>query len=189
MLDSLRQPIETGEAVVARANAHVRFPARFQLVAAMNPCGRIAFLLPHVRQRLSARKERRYSEQPKSLADHLKKRRYELGHRQRDAADRIGIGADAYLLWETGRTKQPEQRYYPAILAYLGYDPFPPPQTLPERIAAKRRQLGITIKQAAALAGVDEGTFGRWANGEWKPKMSGGKIEAFLALKVPGEVA
>jgi len=38
VLDSLRQPIETGEAVIARANAHVRFPARFQLVAAMNPC-------------------------------------------------------------------------------------------------------------------------------------------------------
>ena len=38
MLDSLRQPIETGEAVVARANAHLRYPARFQLVAAMNPC-------------------------------------------------------------------------------------------------------------------------------------------------------
>ncbi|MEJ0040854.1 MAG: YifB family Mg chelatase-like AAA ATPase [Rhizomicrobium sp.] len=37
-LDSLRQPVETGEAVVARANAHVRFPARFQLIAAMNPC-------------------------------------------------------------------------------------------------------------------------------------------------------
>ncbi len=38
VLDSLRQPIETGSAVIARANAHVRFPARFQLVAAMNPC-------------------------------------------------------------------------------------------------------------------------------------------------------
>ena len=40
VLDSLRQPIESGEAVVARANAHVRYPARFQLVAAMNPCRR-----------------------------------------------------------------------------------------------------------------------------------------------------
>lgn len=38
VLDSLRQPIESGEAVVARANAHLRYPARFQLVAAMNPC-------------------------------------------------------------------------------------------------------------------------------------------------------
>jgi len=38
VLDSLRQPIETGAAVIARANAHVRYPARFQLVAAMNPC-------------------------------------------------------------------------------------------------------------------------------------------------------
>ncbi len=38
VLDSLRQPIETGEIVVARANAHVRYPARFQLIAAMNPC-------------------------------------------------------------------------------------------------------------------------------------------------------
>src|SRR4051795_4466419 len=37
-LDSLRQPLETGKVQVARANAHVTFPARVQLVAAMNPC-------------------------------------------------------------------------------------------------------------------------------------------------------
>ena len=38
VLDSLRQPLETGKVDVARANAHVSFPADVQLVAAMNPC-------------------------------------------------------------------------------------------------------------------------------------------------------
>lgn len=38
VLDSLRQPMETGDVLIARANFHVRYPARFQLIAAMNPC-------------------------------------------------------------------------------------------------------------------------------------------------------
>ena len=38
VLEAIRQPIETGEAVVARANYHITYPARFQLVTAMNPC-------------------------------------------------------------------------------------------------------------------------------------------------------
>ena len=37
-LDALRQPLETGQVVVARANHHVTYPAQFQLIAAMNPC-------------------------------------------------------------------------------------------------------------------------------------------------------
>ncbi|WP_455482014.1 YifB family Mg chelatase-like AAA ATPase [Bartonella sp. B35(2025)] len=38
VLDSLRQPLESGECIIARANYHISYPARIQLIAAMNPC-------------------------------------------------------------------------------------------------------------------------------------------------------
>ena len=38
VLETLRQPIETGDVVIARANAHIKYPCKFMLVAAANPC-------------------------------------------------------------------------------------------------------------------------------------------------------
>lgn len=38
VIESLRQPIENGEILISRSNAHIKYPANFQLIAAMNPC-------------------------------------------------------------------------------------------------------------------------------------------------------
>ena len=96
----------------------------------------------------------------------------------------MGVNTWTYLLWEQDRT-EPVVRYYPAIFAFLGYDPFPPPRTLPEQIASQRRRLGLPIKKAAKLVGVDEGTFARWENGAWTPRMSKSAVTVFLDLKSP----
>lgn len=48
-LEALRQPLETGQTLVSRVNNHVTYPARFQLIAAMNPC-RCGYLGDHDRE-------------------------------------------------------------------------------------------------------------------------------------------
>lgn len=45
----------------------------------------------------------------------------------------------------------PTIRYMPAIIAFLGYNPYPAPQTLPEKLLAARRRLGLTRRQMAEL--------------------------------------
>jgi hypothetical protein len=50
----------------------------------------------------------------------------------------------------------------PAIIGFLGYDPFPEAASLSDQLAAVRRANGWTIKQAAEQLGVDECTWARW---------------------------
>jgi DNA-binding XRE family transcriptional regulator len=100
---------------------------------------------------------------------------------QREGAAEIGVNTWTYILWEHD-TSQPTIRHYPGIFGFLGYNPFPAPRTLPERIAAKRRQLGLSFKQVADLLGVDEGSVAHWESGEWKPRMSATEVRKFLTL-------
>lgn len=62
VLDALRTPLETGEVTIARASAVVRYPARFQLVMAANPCPCGMHGLPGARCSCSAMAVRRYNE-------------------------------------------------------------------------------------------------------------------------------
>ena len=103
---------------------------------------------------VKAKKPKDYSEEPQTLGEHLKKRRKELGLLQREAAERLGVSAETVANWESGKTKPVASQFQP-VVEFLGYDPTPAPQTLAERMEAKRRALGVTISQVAQVLCAD----------------------------------
>ena len=117
--------------------------------------------MPYVRVRLKSLKPQA---NPRTFGDHLRVGRQALGLRQKEAAALLGVGPETILHWEKGQTAPPD-RAWPAILAFLGYDPHPKPRTLPERLRALRRSNGWSIKQAARASGVDERTWAGWECG------------------------
>ena len=125
-----------------------------------------------------------YAREPKTLGEHLKKRRYELSLRQKDVADKLEISQSTYITWETDQA-EPEIRYWPKIIELLGCDPLANKEgTLGERLQARYRELGVPRKRAAARLGIDEGTLLRYERGKWRPgKRHAGIIERFLARR------
>jgi len=130
--------------------------------------GRVA-LLQFVPIRLKALKPKETDFEPKTLGEHLRKRRLELRLTQTQAGEGIGVNPWTVLNWEKGHTEPPVESM-PSILRWLGYDPFPEPESLPERLLAKRRAMGWSLKSAARRAGIDEGTWAAWESGATSPR-------------------
>jgi transcriptional regulator with XRE-family HTH domain len=112
--------------------------------------------------RLKARKPKETDFEPHTLSEHIKRRRLVLKMTKRQTAVRLGVGPETVRHWESGETKSPPVERIPAILEFLGYDPFPEPKSIPERLRAKRRDRGWSIRQAAKELGVDPSTWGDW---------------------------
>lgn len=94
------------------------------------------------------------------VGHHLLKRRLELGLRQKDAARRLGVHPGGLENWEYGRTA-PADRFMPAVIRFLGYNPSPAPKTLGEHVAYARIARGWSRKRLATVALVDEATVRR----------------------------
>lgn len=103
-----------------------------------------------------------------TLGAKLEIRRRELGLTRVEACRELGCDAKTLMSWERNE-RPPYVSAYPAIVTFLGYEPWDEPRTLAEALVAFRRRLGLGIRKAAALISVDEGTWGRWERGEWKP--------------------
>ncbi|WP_194214595.1 helix-turn-helix domain-containing protein [Kordiimonas pumila] len=113
--------------------------------------------MPSYNFRLSVEKPTPYPKRPATLGEHLLKKRLENGLFQKDVAKRVRVAISTIIGWEKGRST-PEFKYYPAIFAFLGYDPFPKPKTLGQKIVSWRRRNGVTRKALAKQLGIDEAT-------------------------------
>jgi site-specific DNA recombinase len=105
---------------------------------------------------------------PKTVGDHIRKRRLGLKLHQREVAEQLGVAPSSLINWE-GNWSSPEIRYMPAIIKFLGYDPLPAANTLGEQLVRQRRSLGLSQKESAQGLGVDPGTLARWERGEREP--------------------
>jgi transcriptional regulator with XRE-family HTH domain len=105
-----------------------------------------------------AQKQRKsaYPTKVRTIGDNLRTRRLDLGLLQRDVALRLGVSKSAGENWERGRT-EPELRFLPAIIGFLGYDPRPVPETVGARVRHEREGQGLSQKEMARRMGIAPG--------------------------------
>jgi transcriptional regulator with XRE-family HTH domain len=142
----------------------------------------VAFLLPGISVVLVGKKPEVAAHAGDTLGAQLWRRRKALKLRRIDAAVLLGADPKSLMWWERDE-RQPFVQFYPALISFLGYEPWTEPQTLGEALLAERRRRGLSVKIAAPLIGVYEGTWLRWERGEWRPmRQAIAKIDGFLGF-------
>lgn len=119
-----------------------------------------------------------------SLGFRIRRRRRELEVDRRATAAVLGVDEKSLSSWERDEWL-PAIAAYPALIRFLGYEPWPQARTLGEALLAERRRRGLVLKQAAKQIDVDEGTLARWERGEWKPtRLTAPAISKWLGVDV-----
>jgi DNA-binding XRE family transcriptional regulator len=143
------------------------------------------------------------SKQPQTIGEHLKKRRFDLGMRQSEAAQRLGVSERTLSQWEVDKV-YPTWPFQPRLIQYLGYDPFTDPalgrpgatnpHALPscdseptagigQQMRSRRMELKKTRKQCAKELGVSVKTLRGWETGQRQPTSPlAGQIARFLGF-------
>jgi len=94
------------------------------------------------------------------VADHLRKRRLDLGLTRKAAGAQLGVGPWTYTRWESG-TMDIQVRYFPAIIGFLRYNPLPEPASFGEVVSRERKGKGLRRIALAQRIGVTEGAIQR----------------------------
>jgi len=99
----------------------------------------------------------------------IRKRRLDLGLRQRDVAEIIGCDTMTVVNWEKSHTAFPRINHMAGVVRFLGFNPIQAGSTIAERLVNFRKARGNTQKAFAAQIGVDQSTLAKWECGERLP--------------------
>lgn len=121
-------------------------------------------------------------ENPQTIGEHLKRERQLRKMFQRDVARELGINQWTLIGWEKDTKQISQPSFFPRVIAWLGYDPFPIPKTEGEELRQARLRRGLTTRQAAKGAGVDQGTWLRFENNQDVSGKLRSRILPFVAV-------
>jgi DNA-binding transcriptional regulator YiaG len=113
-------------------------------------------------------KDKAYPIEIRTLGDHIRQRRLDVGLRQAGVAAEIGICESTIMRWETNRA-EPETRYVPRIIEFLGYCPYRPTASFREWLRQCRAAWGLSQEALAQALSVDESTVAHWERGDHRP--------------------
>ena len=138
---------------------------------------------------------------PQTLGEHLKRRRVQLGQKQAEAARILGVCTRSMSLWESDKVF-PTWGHHPALIDYLGYDPFKDcgiqdprgnetgfvaflsakePAPIGHLLHRRRLELKLTVNACARKLGVDPKSVTGWEKGKHEPcRHSREKVELML---------
>jgi transcriptional regulator with XRE-family HTH domain len=111
----------------------------------------------------------RFPTELNTIGDHIRRRRLEMKLLQREVAEQIGVDKTSVFNWEAG-VSEPSFRLMPAIIRFLGYNPFPPAERMTDRLVLHRKSCGLSQVEFAGQIGVDPCTLAGWERGEREPK-------------------
>jgi transcriptional regulator with XRE-family HTH domain len=109
-----------------------------------------------------------YPDVPKTLGDHLRKRRLDLGISQRALSERLRVSKRSVETWERNEVS-PSRALAAAVRAFLGLENPPAPTPIADRLTAFRKIRGLSQAELARELGVHRCTVVRWERGRRYP--------------------
>jgi len=115
--------------------------------------------------------DHRYPEALKTIGDHLRKRRLDLGMRQRDVGALVGAAKPTVDAWEHRGTR-PRGEVLRGLVEFLGYEPAEAasPTALVRQLSALRRELCLARSEVAEMLGLSYEALWAWETGRRRPR-------------------